>query len=122
MDRRRRKKKMVPGEQAQDAGMSYESELKEMFSSLDSSKLTVFAEKYVFLTPSNLLNMNYLCKLDDNHPDVDKDKFHLERKRLQHFVSAAATVSEMEICKNGHLQLLQFIVRYRIKPKLLKSS
>lgn len=124
-DRRQRKKKMMPGEKTQDTDMSFEAELRrEMFSSLDRvaeeirtrfQQIHRLAEKYAFLTPSNLLNVNYVCKLE-NHPDVDEAEFHIERQRLQNFVSAASTVSE--ISKGGPLQLLQFIVYYRLQDSV----
>lgn len=125
MDRRCRKKKMMAGEESRDAELSYETELRrEMFLSLDRviqeittrfEQLHVLAEKYAFLTPSNLLNEQYDCQLNHHHNDINAEEFLTERKRLQRFISVAASQDETETWNDGPLELLQFILKYRLE-------
>uniref|UniRef100_A0A8D0BQ35 HAT C-terminal dimerisation domain-containing protein n=1 Tax=Salvator merianae TaxID=96440 RepID=A0A8D0BQ35_SALMN len=125
MDRRCRKKKLMAGEQSQDAELSYETELRrEMYFSLDRviqeittrfQQLHVLAEKYAFLTPSNLLGEKYECQLNHNYDDINKEAFLIERKRLQSFISVAVKQDKKETWKDSPLELLQFIVKYSLE-------
>ena len=83
---RNRKKKHIFGDGSQDAGLPYDIELRtEMFSSLDRviqkinlrfQQLHELAEKYVFLTPTYLIDDQYKCQLNQlDHDDIDKDEF-----------------------------------------------
>ena len=93
-----------------------------MFSSLDRviqeihlkfQQLRDLAEKYVFLTPTHLLDDQYECQLTQiDHDDFDKDEFLLERKRLQHFIVVATSQGQTNMWKEGPLELSQFIHKY----------
>ena len=123
--RRSRKKKHIFGDGSQAAGLPYDIELKaEMFSSLDRviqeinsrfKQLHELAKKYIFLTPTYLIDEQYECQLTDiNHDDIDKNEFLLERKRLQRFIAVATSQGETNMWKEGPLELLQFINKYNL--------
>ncbi|XP_069582652.1 zinc finger MYM-type protein 1-like [Ranitomeya imitator] len=126
MDRRSRKKKKMAGEQSQDAALPYETELmREMYLSLDRviqeittrfQQLHALAEKYAFLTPSHLLDDKYECQLNQDHDDINKEEFLIERKRLKSFLYVAVTQDKKETWKeDSPLELLQFIVKYSLE-------
>ncbi|EFA12671.1 52 kDa repressor of the inhibitor of the protein kinase-like Protein [Tribolium castaneum] len=126
MDRRCRKKKTMAGETAGDAGLSYETELRrDMYHSLDRviqeittrfEQLHNLAEKYVFLNPSNLVNLEFDHYLSDVHDDeIIAEEFNIERKRLQHFISVVTSQGDTETWKDGPLELLQFIFTYHLE-------
>ncbi|CAG9770343.1 unnamed protein product [Ceutorhynchus assimilis] len=81
--RRIRNLKIMAGEKAADAGLTYENRLRqEMFESRDRiiqeiktrfQQLNELDVKYSFLTPTNLLNPEYKCKVEEEHCDIDVD-------------------------------------------------
>ena len=67
------------------------------------------SERYDFLSPSNLLNDDYECLINEEIDDIDREEFLVERKRLKHFIAAAYEEKEW---KGGPLELLEFILTY----------
>ncbi len=120
MERRVRKKKRMDGEGLTDAALGFDTELRrEMLSVIDrlteeiSSRFQQvhdLASKYIFLTPSNLLDNDYVCQLGEVDEDIVEEEFFAERKRLQYFVQAAEKGDNID----GPLELLRFIQRYQL--------
>ncbi|KAK4874766.1 hypothetical protein RN001_014126 [Aquatica leii] len=89
--RRIRKTKKMTGEEAADAGFSYDIKLRqEMYESVDRitqeiktrfHQLHELDVKYSFLTPTNLLNLEYKCEFNEEPSDVDMKEFEIERER-----------------------------------------
>ena len=106
-------------EESVDAAISYGAELRrEMLSVIDRlvgeissrfERLQNIAKKYIFLTPSNLLDKEYNCNVDAFDENIQREDFLIERARLQNYF-AAADAADME----GPLQLLQFIQKYNL--------
>ncbi|CAB4064827.1 unnamed protein product [Lepeophtheirus salmonis] len=102
-----------------DAAQSYAAELRrEMLSVIDrlvgeiSSRfenLQNIAKKYIFLTPSKVLDKQNDCNLDVLDKNIQREEFLIESTRLSNYF-AAADAEEME----GPLQLLQFIQKYNL--------
>ena len=67
------------------------------------------ANKYAFLTPSNLLDDNYDCQLGEVDEDIEKEEFFAKRSRLKYFVEASGNDKI-----DGSLELLSFIQRYHL--------
>ncbi len=59
-------------------------ELKERF-----DQLHALARKYTRIIPCNLLNEEFECQIND-FIDIDKEQFHVERKRNQVFMTVPA--------------------------------
>ncbi|KAK4880089.1 hypothetical protein RN001_008235 [Aquatica leii] len=86
--RRIRKTKKITGEEAADAGLSYDIKLRqEMYESVDRitqkiktrfHQLHELDVKYSFLTPTNLLNPEYKCEFKEEPSDVDTKEFERE--------------------------------------------
>lgn len=132
-ERRVRRRKNMSGESSQDVGLSLEQEVRrEMFLSIDRiikeikerfHQLHVLSRKYSCIIPCNLLNEEFECQIND-FVDIDKEQFHIERKRIQVFMAVAVPALQEEVkrCKNGGkvelegpLDLLKFIQQYRLE-------
>ena len=93
----RRLRKIMSGENSRDVGLSLEEEIRrEMFLSMDRiikeikerfDQFHVLARKYSCIIPCNLLNEEFECQIND-FIDIDKEQFHIERKRIQVFMAA----------------------------------
>ena len=87
-------------------------EIKECF-----YQFHVLARKYSCIIPCNLLNEEFECQIND-FIDIDKEQFHIERKRIQVFMAFPALQEEEKCWKNGErgpLDLLKFIQKYRLE-------
>ncbi|GFW79996.1 hypothetical protein TNCV_984051 [Trichonephila clavipes] len=73
------------------------------------SKLQNLDQKYAFLRPVVILNMDELS-LDKGHEDTNKEEFQLEHVRLQAFVAAIDPGCKKEIIRSGSLGLLKYII------------
>lgn len=126
-ERRVRRRKNMSGENSQDVGLSLEQEVRrEMFLSMDRiikeikdrfDQLHVLARKYSCIIPCNLLNEEFECEIND-FIDIDKEQFHIERKRIQVFMAVPALQEVAKRWKNGGegpLDLLKFIQQYRLE-------
>ncbi len=69
-------------------------ELKERF-----DQLLVLARKYSCIIPCNLLNEEFECQIND-FIDIDKEQFHIERKRISVFMAVPAQ-QEAKCWKKG---------------------
>ena len=117
---RNRKKEHNFGDRSQNAGLPCDIELRiEIFSSLDRVILEInlrfqqlheLAEKYVFFTPTYLIDDQYECQLTHlDHDDIDKDEFLIERKKVQHFNVVATSHGETNAWKEELFALLKRI-------------
>ena len=126
-ERRVRKRKNMSGENSRDVGLSLEEEVRrEMFSSMDRiikeikerfDQLHGLVRKYSCIIPCNLLNEEFECQINDLI-DIDKEQFHIERKRIQVFMAVPTLKEEAKHWKNGEkgpLDLLKFIQQYRLE-------
>ncbi|XP_028036882.1 uncharacterized protein LOC114247982 [Bombyx mandarina] len=126
-ERRVRRRKNMSGENSQDVGLSLEEEVRrEMFSSMDRiikeikerfDQLHGLVRKYSCIIPCNLLNEEFECQINDLI-DIDKEQFHIERKRIQVFMAVSTLKEEVKHWKNGEkgpLDLLKFIQQYRLE-------
>ncbi|GFU43342.1 hypothetical protein NPIL_494901 [Nephila pilipes] len=72
------------------------------------------AEKYAFLSPTAIFDVNDKeCNLDQAPQDIDREKVKLECVRLRAFV--AATNCQKELIDCGHLDLFKFIFESKLK-------
>lgn len=126
-ERRVRRRKNMSGENSRDVGLSLEEEVRrEMFSSMDRiikeikerfDQLHGLVRKYSCIIPCNLLNEEFECQINDLI-DIDKEQFHIERKRIQVFMAVPTLKEEAKHWKNGEkgpLDLLKFIQQYRLE-------
>lgn len=118
---RSRKNEQMFGEGSRDAELPYETELtREMFSSLDKviqeialrfQLLHELAEKYAFLTPSNLLDDKYERQLDHVHDDIDTEDVFVEGRILRQFIAVAAT-QDLILFTSVFLYYIYFLCSY----------
>ncbi|RLU15917.1 hypothetical protein DMN91_011674 [Ooceraea biroi] len=120
--RRRRIRNDIFGNGSQGAVLSYEDELRrEMYTLLDRiiqemtsrfQQLQDLSEKFSFLTPSKLLDPQYVCDLGGTTDEINQAEFLVERQRLQQFIGAS---DRHESLKNeGPLELLRFIQEFSL--------
>lgn len=124
-EKRMRRKKRMPGENAADAGLTFKEELRrEMLESIDRciseiatrfEKIHALALKYMFLKPSNLLNEEYECEVNGFIGDIALDGFELERRRLKSFVDTVEIEDSITGEESEPLDLLRFILRYDLE-------
>ena len=63
--------------------------------SFRSESLHNVAQKYMFLTPSNLLDKKFRCDVDAFYENIRKKDFLVERAKLQNYL-AVADAKDME--------------------------
>ncbi|GFY14528.1 uncharacterized protein TNCV_1315821 [Trichonephila clavipes] len=76
-------------------------------------QLQNLAQKYVFLRPEVILSMDEF-NLDQAPQDINKEKFQLERVRLQAFTAATDPGCE-ELIRSGSLGLLKYIIESKLE-------
>ena len=100
-ERRVRRRKNMSGKNLRDLGLSLEQEVR-IFLSMDRiikeikerfDQLHVLARKYSCIIPCNLLNEEFQYQTND-FIDIDKEQFHIERKRTQVFMAVLAVQEE----------------------------
>jgi hypothetical protein len=69
-----------------------------MFASLDNILMEITSRfqqlqdldnKCSFLKPSKLLDAEYICDLGNAPCDINKEEFHVERRRLREFINSS---------------------------------
>ncbi|KAL7644448.1 UNVERIFIED_CONTAM: hypothetical protein RMT77_005280 [Armadillidium vulgare] len=68
--------------------------------------------KFSFLTPSKLLNPQYVCDLGSALDEIDQAEFLVERQRLQNFIDASDR--QESLTKEGSLELLRLIQEFSL--------
>lgn len=76
------------------------------------------ATKFDFLTPAKLLDKNYESNSDvaPHEDDIDKDEFEIERVRLRAIISSTGKTNEL--ANKSPLELLKYILQFRLEVSL----
>lgn len=128
-ERRTRRRRQLPGEQARDAGLTFREELeREMYESMDRciqemetrfEQAHSVAMKFGFLKPTYLLEEENVCDVNTFHEEINVEDFGGERDRLVNFMKAAAKDDVKEEWKSkGPYELLCFIVEYDLQSSV----
>ena len=116
-ERRVRRRKNMSGENSRDVWLSLEEVRREMFSSMDRiikeikerfDQLHGLVRKYSCIIPCNLLNEDFECQINDLI-DIDKEQFHIERKRIQVFMAVPTLKEEAKHWENGEKSPLDLL-------------
>ncbi|XP_067134257.1 uncharacterized protein [Centruroides vittatus] len=117
----------ISDDRTRDANLSSENELKgKLFSPLNRiiveiregfQQLQNLADKFAYLIPDTLLDSDDTkCNLDYVSAEIDEQDLKLERLRLRTFI--AATRNENKLINVNPLELLKFIVKFKLEDTL----